>query len=1023
MKKLKKGKSNDNDNENDNDNKNNNNINTSDDSNTKIDILETVKNIKNNKWSEKLRCFKCLIAILKRIFTLNCMKRLLLISSVLGSMGFLVLILFEIGLVSHPLFNNNNDPTSNSYQITDDDFDYCYVKLFGSNYTLIPTNYPSLSPTIGTNPPTPTPTHSPTRAPTPSPTLSPTPRPTLMPTLKPTNIPVVGPISPSPSVTASPTPAPVDSPTSSPSFEPTTEPTTAPSMPTIAPTIEFVDRVDIIYDRLISNSGFDKNYIDYELLENNTFNPGYRTVLESNVRIVLNSSQLVNVFSNYIDEVSVNSIWKIYNDSDDSEVELDEWVVSIIRYNEQRIDINESYGEYYIDSYFVIYSDVSINTLCSSSVCSHSKNDYFDFEQIYRFENLIQVIWNDANGAYYFASNNKSKILQANSPPTNGTCTITPTSTNNLQAEFDIVCNNWRLEKNGYNYSSELLYNFYSINQSLYLFSDYDTSSFINDTLISSIPGEYVIQAIIKDDATSLSTCYNMTVNINTDSAIDDLAAYNIFNISNYIFNKLDTFYNNGANTVDLSVIFLNMFEILEYWANSNVDVIDTNVTISNNLAAAQEMLILLFVEYTKTLEFFPCILSGITTPLLTCQSTSPQAGGDDINGTFGYTTNLTTQLVVHLVNVTLTEELTNVLDTPDTTGVIIETIANIIKFRPCTNEKERTGKDIGQIIVDLSTYIADLLLIDTIPGETFLFFVPTVLKAKISKLGIELDSDINDELCGFNNVILSNELLLQRSNNGNTFMNCLAMITYDDVYRVSNGSLINGEPYSHNMYTWQSNFLLLSIENENGINKRKANIDDATMRRNMLTYLNDSNSYLTKCEPIIISHNITNSTWFDEDYYPTNYPKCVYYNETLETYKTDGCYLLYHNQETNVAVCACSHTTYFSLSFEEFEPSINYVSETQYRDVTLENIYKHSIGWIMVIVWLSIAFILWTCVSSLQRLKLYLYQSKQQRAKKENSNCLINLFCWLFCTLCKCTACMLRCVALCITYCINKRR
>ena len=104
----------------------------------------------------------------------------------------------------------------------------------------------------------------------------------------------------------------------------------------------------------------------------------------------------------------------------------------------------------------------------------------------------------------------------------------------------------------------------------------------------------------------------------------------------------------------------------------------------------------------------------------------------------------------------------------------------------------------------------------------------------------------------------------------------------------------------NNNNSQWKSSFLLLDISSNNNNN-------------------NNSNStvYLDSCDAITFTMNLTND--FDKSQYPT---------ESLEIYQDNGCWVLATTD--NYVICACNHTTFFGLSWEEFIPDFdNYLNES----------------------------------------------------------------------------------------------
>lgn len=111
-------------------------------------------------------------------------------------------------------------------------------------------------------------------------------------------------------------------------------------------------------------------------------------------------------------------------------------------------------------------------------------------------------------------------------------------------------------------------------------------------------------------------------------------------------------------------------------------------------------------------------------------------------------------------------------------------------------------------------------------------------------------------------------------------------------------------------------------------------------------------------------SHSSTStstSTSAADFYNVTNYtlPVCRYYNETNDSWSTDGCHLVSINKTSTT--CSCNHLTVFSVSSSDFIPDINVISKTALLNVTIENLIKYPTAWvgtlliIFIFLWLII--------------------------------------------------------------------
>ena len=151
---------------------------------------------------------------------------------------------------------------------------------------------------------------------------------------------------------------------------------------------------------------------------------------------------MVNLFQEWYqnskidDTISLTVDWNVYDVSNNNTlIDFDKNDISISFYESDDLIIsNNSYGNYYIDSYFVLYSSQSINEY-STSICNVYNENYFMPNQNYMFENRIQfTLTNSTNinknlsTQVYIAEQSQQTSLITNSPPMNGNCVASPQS-------------------------------------------------------------------------------------------------------------------------------------------------------------------------------------------------------------------------------------------------------------------------------------------------------------------------------------------------------------------------------------------------------------------------------------------------------------------------------------------------------------------------------------------------------------------------------------------------------------------
>lgn len=271
------------------------------------------------------------------------------------------------------------------------------------------------------------------------------------------------------------------------------------------------------------------------------------------------------------------------------------------------------------------------------------------------------------------------------------------------------------------------------------------------------------------------------------------------------------------------------------------------------------------------------------------------------------------------------------------------EILANVLSFRESSLENLTIGIINGQTTIDLTVVLSQLLLDSSLPGESY--------SISTGNDGINIvveSSKITEtlyEACGQETgvVYLSEELLSQRSNNGSDFMDCSIIYSNANLHALSQIAIDEiGSAFD-------ASFLNIDILPSNGSNTISTAAAHAATG---IEY-----PLLPECGPIIFQLNMTNSTYFDRESGTTsNYPKCMYFNETSLRYQDDGCFVLSTNHDKGVIHCACQHLTAFSSGSEEFEPEANDFTSLKdvYAELSLENIIvNYPLGWIIVVTWI----------------------------------------------------------------------
>ena len=179
----------------------------------------------------------------------------------------------------------------------------------------------------------------------------------------------------------------------------------------------------------------------------------------------------------------------------------------------------------------------------------------------------------------------------------------------------------------------------------------------------------------------------------------------------------------------------------------------------------------------------------------------------------------------------------------------------NIIYMRQLSDETPDTSDTYGELIVNLVITVSHLLLFDSIPGESYLLQSANgLLLVESSKI-----SNIYFDVCGrlTNSVQLNEEyiqLKYQQENNNNIdYFDCSIMITPSNLYQLH--TTLNN--YNNSMY--QSAFLMLDVSSFSSVTNSASASDT---QRQLVTSMTSS-QMLTDCNPIILTFNHTNVSFF----------------------------------------------------------------------------------------------------------------------------------------------------------------
>ena len=261
-----------------------------------------------------------------------------------------------------------------------------------------------------------------------------------------------------------------------------------------------------------------------------------------------------------------------------------------------------------------------------------------------------------------------------------------------------------------------------------------------------------------------------------------------------------------------------------------------------------------------------------------------------------------------------------------------------MIALRSWSNENVEESLRSGQSMIDTSTIVSQLVIASYIPTESVTLETES-MQIESSKISLNIDYN---SYCGGESVVLSNQFVTSKAQNGTEYMDCTVMTTESNLYILS-VEAINALNATD---SFQSNFVLLDVTSESL--SAAAIINDTDDNND-----NDDEVLLTQCDPIIITFNNSDVTFFDRNINnnTSRFPLCSFYNETILGFDDNGCYLIDYTNE--YSQCACLHATYFNIGVDEFAPEINFLRESEWRDVTFSNLIKYPLGMIICLIWI----------------------------------------------------------------------
>lgn len=685
------------------------------------------------------------------------------------------------------------------------------------------------------------------------------------------------------------------------------------------------------------------------------FNPGSRNVLHADIAVSLEFESVIEQVEEWIDngetntdDISINVTWNAYECDDDGD---NCFIISntssfvddaeILNYNSFELqyendDDDDGNATLVVNSYFVLNADNIIST-DSYTICDAYDDSVFKSDTYYQFEIEIQITTDDAvNG---MVSKSENSVFLTNTPPQGGNCTISPTNGILFEDSYYVKCLGWT-DGN----STELTYKYF-YDESLNLNLDNE-----NENTIDYIGyGNHTITVAILDEL-NLATCVDLVA-----SASFDLNSTNFLNSDTSDFTSwLTGIYTNLTdessditNVLLLSQISYDLMNVYIDNDESQFDqeFVDLQEYVTNNVVNVS-----LSVIDSSSSDVFSSminILASISEPfdeVITSSSTSRRLQ-DSYTYSSSTVNNIMNFLSVALVNASSNQSIDDTDDADSVTSIL----DNSLLMRLNLDDEEDSYDAItnGQTMIDtLNSVSSSLLGDDAVVGEFYNSNSSTysLQTAKISSTTsiTKIDSLCNSDNNNGNSISVSGELLSITSDNGNFDMNCVMMTTPYNIYNISD------------VDQWYADFLNFDLFTSNS----SENTTSTT-------------TTLSSCEPVILTFNVTNGSNFsnsDSD----DFPLCSFFNETNQTFDTDGCYVISMSNDGNTVRCSCLHLTFFSLSSEEFTPEIDYEIFYEIDNISLETLSESRVGWVTVTAWLVLIAILIILFDKWKPFKIY---------------------------------------------------
>ena len=599
-------------------------------------------------------------------------------------------------------------------------------------------------------------THEPTLSPT-EPSSVPTRAPSKLPSINPTKIPTSLPTATPSLPTNSPTP-----PTDNPTMVPTRPPTNAAEF-------NLFQNVDVEYEK-----------IECLTYPNGVFNPGFKNRFYSKAKIAIQSQEHVSLFVDWFNNgwndnygnndkaakldsnmnvynLSMAINWNIYDSNFRSITDDVYSTVKVSKYTEisnitiENVTNDDTIGIFYIDSYFILYSDTASINQYSSQICDVYDDTHFSVSDLYYFENEISFVFtfDDSIKSQFKITNSETISLQSNAPPHGGTCNLTifgDASSDDIDYDlyditnyysvFNVSCTGWIDNEDGVNVSSNFIKDNYRFMNQYYSTKDWTTVAFSNDDKTHSI------SAVILDSQ-NLATCVEFDdINVKLPNNVS-FQTNDTVKTSQWlqgIFTQLYSSHNESSNesvtlpsiTVgDAAEITLNIVNLFE----SELDATDIG-TIQHDIAT--EIMKTYDSENITTVNDFSFVIPIVSIPIYPVDNYHDD---DDEWSNYSFVANsMATEVLVYvssILKMNTTQEIEygfNYTDVDyesstefmneDTAQQTLDVVENIQLIREITAKSNQSIDNItaGDLMVSIVESVGSLALADSIAGESYHF-------------------------------------------------------------------------------------------------------------------------------------------------------------------------------------------------------------------------------------------------------------------------------------------------------------